>query len=46
MMSYLISLKLKIKNEVENEYHGVGGPLSISNQRMSLPLLNEFQKCS
>ena len=29
-----------------NEFHGVGGPLSIANQRMSLPLLNEFQNAA
>ena len=38
-------IKAENQERGKNEYHGVGGPLSISNQRMSLPLLDEFQKC-
>ena len=30
----------------KDEYHGVGGPLSVSDQRIQLPLLNEFQNAA
>jgi choline dehydrogenase len=39
-------IKAENQERGENEYHGVGGPLSISNQRMSLPLLNEFRNAA
>ena len=39
-------IKAENQERGENEYHGVGGPLSISNQRMSLPLLDEFRNAA
>ena len=30
----------------QNDFHGVGGPLSVSDQRIQLPLLNEFQNAA
>ena len=39
-------IKAENQERGKNEYHGVGGPLSISNQRMSLPLLNEFRNAA
>jgi choline dehydrogenase len=39
-------LKQKIKKEVKSEFHGIGGPLSVSDQRIHLPLLDEFQNAA
>ena len=39
-------IKAENQERGKNEYHGVGGPLSISNQRMSLPLLDEFRNAA
>jgi len=39
-------IKAENQERGENEFHGVGGPLSVSDQRIQLPLLNEFQKAA
>jgi len=45
-MFYLISLKLKIKKEVKVSFMVSMAPLSVSDQRIQLPLLNEFQNAA
>ena len=45
-MSCHILSKAENQERGENEFHGVGGPLSVSDQRIQLPLLNEFQKAA
>ena len=37
MMFYLILSRQKIKKVGKSEFHGVGGPLSVSDQRIQLP---------
>jgi len=39
-------IKAENQERGENEFHGIGGPLSVSDQRIQLPLLNEFQKAA
>jgi choline dehydrogenase len=39
-------IKAENQEDGKNEFHGVGGPLSISNQRMHLQLLDEFQNAA
>jgi choline dehydrogenase len=39
-------IKAENQEDGKNEFHGVDGPLSISNQRMHLPLLDEFQNAA
>jgi choline dehydrogenase len=39
-------IKAENQERGENKFHGVDGPLSISNQRMSLPLLDEFRNAA
>ncbi len=39
-------IKAENQERGESEYHGVGGPLSVSDQRIQLPLLNEFQNAA
>ena len=39
-------IKAENQERGESEFHGVGGPLSVSDQRIQLPLLNEFQKAA
>ena len=39
-------IKLKIKKEVKVSFMVLDGPLSVSDQRIQLPLLNEFQKAA
>ena len=41
MMYYLI-LKKQNQEKEENEFHGVGGPISVSDQRIKLKLLDTF----
>ena len=36
-------IKAENQERGKSEFHGVGGPLSVSDQRIQLPLLNEFQ---
>ena len=42
MMFYHILSNQKIKKEVKSEFHGVGGPLSVSDTRIKLELLEKF----
>ena len=42
--SYFI--KAENQERGKSEFHGVGGPLSVSDQRIQLPLLNEFQNAA
>ena len=39
-------IKAENQENGKNEFHGVEGPLSIANQRMSLPLLDEFRNAA
>jgi len=39
-------IKAENQEDGKNEFHGVGGPLSISNQKMHLQLLDEFQNAA
>ena len=39
-------IKAEDQERGKNDYHGVGGPLSVSDQRIQLPLLNEFQNAA
>jgi len=39
-------IKAENQERGQSEFHGVEGPLSISNQRMHLPLLDEFQNAA
>ena len=39
-------IKAENQENGKNQFHGVGGPLSIANQRMSLPLLDEFRNAA
>ena len=39
-------IKAENQERGKNDYHGVGGPLSVSDQRIQLPLLNEFQNAA
>ena len=39
-------IKSENQERGQNDFHGVGGPLSVSDQRIQLPLLNEFQKAA
>ena len=39
-------IKAENQERGESEFHGVGGPLSVSDQRIQLPLLNQFQKAA
>ena len=39
-------IKAENQERGESEFHGVNGPLSVSDQRIQLPLLNEFQKAA
>jgi choline dehydrogenase len=39
-------IKAENQERGESEFHGVNGPLSVSEQRIQLPLLNEFQKAA
>ena len=39
-------IKAENQEDGKNEFHGTDGPLSISNQRMHLPLLDEFQNAA
>ena len=39
-------IKAENQERGKSEFHGVGGPLSVSDQRIELPLLNEFQNAA
>jgi len=39
-------IKAENQERGKDNYHGVGGPLSVSDQRIQLPLLNEFQNAA
>jgi choline dehydrogenase len=39
-------IKAENQERGPSEFHGVNGPLSVSDQRIQLPLLNEFQKAA
>ena len=39
-------IKAEDQERGKDDYHGVGGPLSVSDQRIQLPLLNEFQNAA
>ena len=39
-------IKSENQERGKDDYHGVGGPLSVSDQRIKLPLLNEFQNAA
>ena len=39
-------IKAENQEDGKSEFHGADGPLSISNQRMHLPLLDEFQNAA
>ena len=39
-------IKAENQERGKNDFHGVGGPLSVSDQRIQLPLLNEFQNAA
>ena len=39
-------IKAEDQERGKNEFHGVGGPLSVSDQRIHLPLLDEFQNAA
>ena len=39
-------IKAENQERGENKFHGVNGPLSVSDQRIQLPLLNEFQNAA
>ncbi|MDC6479430.1 GMC family oxidoreductase N-terminal domain-containing protein, partial [Candidatus Pelagibacter sp.] len=39
-------IKAENQERGASEFHGVNGPLSVSDQRIQLPLLNEFQKAA
>ncbi|MDC3231290.1 GMC family oxidoreductase N-terminal domain-containing protein [Candidatus Pelagibacter sp.] len=39
-------IKAENQERGKDDYHGVGGPLSVSDQRIQLPLLNEFQSAA
>jgi len=39
-------IKAENQERGENEFHGVDGPLSVSDQRIHLPLLDEFQNAA
>ena len=39
-------IKAENQERGKDQYHGVGGPLSVSDQRIQLPLLNEFQNAA
>ncbi len=39
-------IKAEDQERGKDNYHGVGGPLSVSDQRIQLPLLNEFQNAA
>ena len=39
-------IKAENQERGKNEFHGTGGPLSVSDQRIQLPLLNEFQNAA
>ncbi|MDA7597237.1 GMC family oxidoreductase N-terminal domain-containing protein [Candidatus Pelagibacter sp.] len=39
-------IKAENQERGKSEYHGVGGPLSVSDQRIHLPLLDEFQNAA
>ena len=39
-------IKSENQERGKNEFHGVGGPLSVSDQRIHLPLLDEFQNAA
>ena len=39
-------IKAENQERGKDEFHGVGGPLSVSDQRIHLPLLDEFQNAA
>ena len=39
-------IKAENQERGKDKYHGVGGPLSVSDQRIQLPLLNAFQNAA
>ena len=39
-------IKAENQERGKDDFHGVGGPLSVSDQRIQLPLLNEFQNAA
>jgi choline dehydrogenase len=39
-------IKAENQERGKSEFHGVDGPLSVSDQRIQLPLLNEFQNAA
>ena len=39
-------IKAENQERGENEFHGIDGPLSVSDQRIHLPLLDEFQNAA
>ncbi len=39
-------IKAENQERGKDDYHGVGGPLSVSDQRIQLPLLDEFQSAA
>ncbi len=39
-------IKAENQERGKNEFHGIDGPLSVSDQRIQLPLLNEFQNAA
>ena len=39
-------IKAENQERGESEFHGAGGPLSVSDQRIHLPLLDEFQNAA
>ena len=39
-------IKAENQERGKDEFHGIGGPLSVSDQRIQLPLLNEFQNAA
>ena len=39
-------IKAENQERGKSEFHGVGGPLSVSDQRIHLPLLDEFQNAA
>ena len=43
-MPYFI--KAENQERGKSEFHGIGGPLSVSDQRIHLPLLDEFQNAA
>ena len=39
-------LKAENQERGQSQFHGVGGPLSVSDQRIKLPILDAFHECS